>query len=148
MASEDRFRSLTNTSLEDDFLKEILKQIKNMRPGSLLRVEWFDASTAKTAMGGPIDVPVKSWGIFLGIFGEKNKHVILAQNNFRMTEEGLYDIDYTAIPATWAVSVYVISPNEISDEETQTLIQSFIAGTRSGNTRRKGRVQRRTHNFA
>jgi len=128
-------------------LKEVLKRIKNLSPGNLIRVEWFDASTAKTAMGGPIDVPVKSWGIFLGVFGEKNKHIILAQNNFRMTDEGLHDIDYTAIPLTWTINVFVISPNEIDTQEAQRLIQSFIAGTRSGKPRKK-KVQGRTHNFA
>jgi len=128
-------------------MKEILKQIKGLRPGTLLRVEWFDASTAKTAMGGPIDIPVKSWGIFLGVFGEKNKHIILGQNSFRMTEEGLHDIDYTAIPITWTVNVFVVSPNEVDDQEAQRLIQSFIAGTGSGKPRKK-KVQGRTHNFA
>jgi len=128
-------------------MKEVLKQIRRLRPGNLLRVEWFDASTAKTAMGGPIDIPVKSWGIFIGVFGEKNKHIILAQNNFRMTEEGLHDIDYTAIPVTWTINVFVVSPNEVDDQEAQRLIQSFIAGTGSGRPRKK-KVQGRTHNFA
>lgn len=125
-------------------MKEVLNEIKALRPGNLLRVEWFDASTAKTAMGGPIDVPVKSWGIFLGVFGEKNKHIILAQNNFRLTNDGLHDIDFTAIPLTWTVNVFVISPNEVDDKEAQKLLQSFVAGTRRGE--RKKKVQWRTHN--
>jgi len=111
-------------------MKEVLKRIKNLCPGSLLRVEWFDASTAKTAMGGPIDVPVKSWGIFLGVFGEKNKHIILSQNNFKMTEQGLYDIDYTAIPVTWTIAISVLDPNAVSQDEANKLLHSFIAGTR------------------
>lgn len=127
-------------------MREVLKQIKNLSPGNLIRVEWFDASTASTALRGPIDIPVKSWGIFLGVFGEKNKHIILGQNSFRMTE-GLHDIDYTAIPVSWALNVVVVSPNEVDSQETQRLIQSFIAGTRSGRPRKK-KVQGRTHNFA
>jgi len=67
--------------------KQVLKQIKNVQVGDLMRVEWFDASTGKTAMAGPIDTPVKSWGVYLGVFGEKNKHIILAQNEFRMTDQ-------------------------------------------------------------
>jgi len=36
----------------------------------------------------------------IGVLGQKNKHIILAQNNFRCAD-GLYDIDYTAIPVGW-----------------------------------------------
>ena len=32
--------------------KQVLKQIKNVQVGDLMRVEWFDASTCKTAIGG------------------------------------------------------------------------------------------------
>lgn len=116
--------------------KQILKQIKAVPVGSLLRVEWFDASTGKTAMGGPIDIPVKSWGIFLGVFGQKNKHIVLAQNNFRMTENGLYDIDYTAIPVAWTVAIAIINPDAVSKDEADKLLQSFIAGTRKRSTKR------------
>jgi hypothetical protein len=39
---------------------------------------WTDASIGKTSTnGGVIDVPVQSWGIFVGVFG-KRKHIILA----------------------------------------------------------------------
>ena len=93
--------------------KQVLKQIKNVQVGDLMRVEWFDASTGKTAMGGPIDTPVKSWGVFLGVFGEKNKYIILAQNEFRMTDHGLYDVDYTAIPQSWTTNIHIIVSHEL-----------------------------------
>jgi hypothetical protein len=54
---------------------------------------WTDASIGKTSTnGGVIDVPVRSWGIFVGVFG-KRKHIIFAQNSFRYAE-GLLDLDY------------------------------------------------------
>ena len=110
--------------------KQVLKQIKNVQVGDLLRVEWFDASTGKTAMAGPIDTPVKSWGVYLGVFGEKNKHIILAQNQFRMTDHGLYDVDYTAIPQTWTTNIHIITPHELDENEATRLLQSFVAGHR------------------
>jgi len=54
--------------------RQILNQVKMLQLGGLARVEWFDASVEKSRQaGGAIDVPVKSWGICLGVFGEKNK---------------------------------------------------------------------------
>ena len=90
-------------------MKEIVKQVKGLSLGDLIRVEWFDASIGKSLSGGlnGIDVLVTSWGIFLGVLGQKNKHIILAQNNFRYAN-GFYDIDYTAIPACWTEKVTVI----------------------------------------
>jgi len=108
--------------------KEVLKQIKALQSGDLVRVEWFDASVGKSlATGGVIDVPVKSWGIYIGVLGERSKHIILAQNNFKYTN-GLYDIDYTAIPLNWALTVKVVNPSEVSAEEAKVLLNSFLAG--------------------
>jgi len=76
-----------------------------------------------------IDVPVKSWGIFLAILGQRSKHLILAQSAFRFTD-GFYDIDYAIIPLTWAMTLRVVNPGEVSKEETQALLTSFLAGRR------------------
>jgi len=109
-------------------MRQVLKQIKALHCGDLVRVEWFDASVGKSLdAGGAIDVPVKSWGIYLGVLGERNKHIILAQNNFRYTD-GLYDIDFTAIPLTWALTIKQINQSEVSAEEAKALLNSFLAG--------------------
>jgi len=108
--------------------KEVMKQIKALQSGDLIRVEWFDASVGKSlATSGVIDVPVKSWGIYIDVLGERNKHIILAQNNFKYTD-GLYDIDYTAIPLNWTLTVKVVNPSEVSVEEAKLLLNSFLAG--------------------
>ena len=84
-------------------MKEVVKQVKGLSLGDLVRVDWFDASIGKSLTSGigSIDVPVQSWGIYLGVLGEKNKHIILAQNSFRYAD-GVYDIDYTAVPVVVA----------------------------------------------
>jgi len=52
---------------------QVDKQIKGLQPGDLVRIEWFDASVGKSLSGGlaGIDVPVKSWGIYIGLLGQK-----------------------------------------------------------------------------
>lgn len=109
--------------------KNLKKQLKNLHPGALVSVEWFDASVGKSFTGGSIDVPVKSWGIYIGLLGKRNKHIVLAQNNFQYAD-GFYDIDYTAIPVTWTVSINVIEENHVAADEADLLLRSFLRGGR------------------
>lgn len=117
--------------------KMIARQIKSLQLGDLVRVSWFDASIG-SSRAGAIDVPVDSWGVFIGVLGERNKHIILAQNNFKYSD-GLSDVDYTAIPLTWTVTIKVVSQSELSDKEAKSLLESFLAG-------RKRTLKRRMKN--
>jgi len=114
--------------------------------GDLCRVEWFDASIGKSLSGGlsGIDVPVCSWGIFIGVLGEKNKHIILAQNNFRYAD-GVYDIDYIAVPTAWTTNVTVVAPAHVSPEETKQLLNSFLMGGKNNCARRTKQQTVRNH---
>jgi hypothetical protein len=108
-------------------MKEIPTQIRSLAAGDLVQVEWLDASIGKSLSNGVsgIDVPVKSWGIFIGLLGSKKKHVILAQNCFRYSD-GLYDIDYTAVPVPWTTNATVISKAHVDVEEAKVLLNSFM----------------------
>jgi hypothetical protein len=106
--------------------KETLNQIKNLDAGDLVCIEWCDASIGKSLSNGigGIDVPVRSWGVFIGVMGKKREHAILAQNAFRYSD-GLYDIDYTAIPLPWATGAAVIEKGYVGAEEARVLLNSF-----------------------
>jgi hypothetical protein len=116
----------------------ILNPIRSLTLGDLIFVSWFDASIGKSLSEGlaSIDVPVSSWGIFIGVLGQKNKHLVLAQNNFHYAD-GLYDIDYTAIPLSWTASVTVIEKHHVKSEEAQSLLSSFLMGGRRRVPKRK-----------
>lgn len=123
--------------------KNLKKQLKDLQAGALVSVEWFDASVGKSFTGGSIDVPVKSWGIYIGMLGRRNKHIVLAQNNFQYAD-GFYDIDYTAIPVTWTVSVNVIERNHVAAKEADLLLKSFLRGGRrilSNNEHKQQRLE-------
>jgi hypothetical protein len=77
--------------------------------------------------GMAIDVPVKSWGIFVGLIGDKVKHIVIAQNSFRYSD-GLFDLDYTAIPLSWAVDVSVLVKEHIPKDAAAKLVNSFMMG--------------------
>ncbi len=108
--------------------KQILTALENVSPGDLIAVEWCDASVGKSSGSGmQIDVPVKSWGIFVGLIGDRVKHIVLAQNSFRYAD-GLYDLDYTAIPIGWAVDVSVLVKEHIPKDAACKLVNSFLMG--------------------
>ncbi|MDH5782051.1 MAG: hypothetical protein OEZ35_00070 [Candidatus Bathyarchaeota archaeon] len=113
------------------------KQLEGVCKGDLVRIDWADASVGKSmGMGLAVDVPVKSWGVFIGLLGKRNQHIVLAQNNFQYSD-GLYDIDYTAIPVGWAEKVTVIDKQHVSLEEAEQLFTSFLRGGRRSFTRHK-----------
>jgi hypothetical protein len=100
-------------------------QLEGCKPGDLVCCSWTDASIGKTSTnGGVIDVPVRSWGVFVGVFG-KRKHIILAQNSFEYAD-GLCDLDYTAIPVGWIEDVRVVAQRFISEGEARSLVSSFV----------------------
>jgi len=108
-------------------MKEVLSQIKGLAAGDLVMLEWHDASIGKSLSNGVsgIDVPVKSWGVYISIVGQKRKHIILAQNCFRYSD-GLYDIDYTAVPVPWTTNATVIAKSHVATAEAKDLLNSFL----------------------
>ena len=105
--------------------KQILKLLENVKPGDLIAVDWCDASCGKSSQnGGSIDVPVRSWGVYLGLMGQKIKQIVLAQNSFRFNN-ALYDLDYTAIPISWATEIQCIQDSHIPKEIVDDLLRSF-----------------------
>ena len=108
--------------------KSLKKQLESLYPGDLICCCWCDASVGKSSGSGmSIEVPVKSWGIFVGLIGDKVKHIVLAQNSFRYAD-GLFDLDYTAIPLSWAVEMSVLVKEHIPKEAAVKLIDSFLRG--------------------
>jgi hypothetical protein len=108
--------------------KDLKKQFESLCIGDLICVEWCDASVGKSRSSGMlIDVPVKSWGVYVGLLGSKAKHIVLAQNSFCYAD-GIFDLDYTAIPLSWTVDVSVLVKAYIPKEVAGKLVNSFLSG--------------------
>jgi hypothetical protein len=118
-------------NLEEKEEKYLKNHLETVNPGDLICVEWSDASTGKSSFGsgGSIEVPVHSWGIFIGVLGAKVKHIVLAQNSFSYAE-GYFDLDYTAIPLGWATDITTLVKQHIQKEAAVKLVASFLAGRR------------------
>jgi|WetSurMetagenome_2_1015567.scaffolds.fasta_scaffold328143_2 hypothetical protein len=133
-------------------MKEVLGLVNSLVAGDLVLVEWCDASIGKSLSNGlsGIDVPVKSWGVFIGVLGQKRRHVVLAQNCFRYSD-GLYDIDYMAVPLSWTSSATVVVKGHVGVEEAENLKKSFLVnekakGEKASFDRRRTTRQQRVRN--
>ena len=108
--------------------KSFNEMLENVNVGDLVSLEWCDASVGKSSGSGSIiDIPVKSWGVYVGLFGSRTKHIVLAQNSFQYSD-GLFDLDYTAIPVSWAIDLSVIDKEHIPDSIAKKLVNSFLLG--------------------
>ena len=130
-------------------MKEVISQVKSLVAGDLVCVEWCDASIGKSLSNGiaGIDVPVKSWGVFIGVLGKRREHE--AQNTFRYSD-GLFDIDYTAVPLPWATSATIIEKSHVGADEAKVLLTSFTINEKAKNEKttfnRSRCAQRRLRN--
>lgn len=106
--------------------KQIQKTIEKLKPGDLICCSWCDASVGKSSNnGGIIDVPVRSWGVYIGLFGRNAKHIVIAQNSFQYAD-GLYDLDYTAIPLGWTVEITILIAEYYPQQIAGSLVNSFL----------------------
>lgn len=139
--SDSTYESIDeNKRRKTELKRKVLGEIEKLSVGDLVRVEWCDASIGKSlACGTSVDVVVESWGIYLAVLGQNTKHLILAQNNFRYAD-GLYDLDYTAIPLQWSIKITIIQKNHVSPQKAKDLLQSFLSGGRR--TERGSRQQK------
>ncbi len=107
-------------------MKLRLKGLDLCSVGDLVCVEWCYASTGKSsANGGVIDIPVKSWGIYVGLFGSRTRHIVLAHNSFQYAD-GFYDLDYTAVPVSWVGEVKVLDKGHFPQPQAANLVNSFL----------------------
>lgn len=98
--------------------KGVREVISSLRFGDSVIVEWLDASEASGSLkGAKIDTPVSSWGVFLGIKGERTKHLIVAKE--------IVDVDrachYNAVPLGMIKRIRVIERGTFDPKTMKTL---------------------------
>ena len=124
--------------------KQVSKQLESLKPGDLVCVEWADASTGKSLDSGMmVDIPVRTWGVYMGVLGQKSKHIVLAQNSFKYSN-GLFDIDYTAVPVSWTAKVVVLVKDCVEASVAKDLLSSFLTRHHRATANRNVRQKRVT----
>jgi len=120
------------------------RQIRMLQLGDLIRVRWFDASKGEARIDErseaavQFDILVTSWGVFLGLVGEKTKHVLLIRDHFQMNaSSGVYDIDFNVVPVGMISAVAVLKRGELEPNVAKLLQQAFL---KARTNKRKGRI--------
>jgi len=114
----------------------VLKQLSQLQLGDLIEVMWLDASRGKLetveelreagAAGAEIDLPVTSYGVYIGAFGKIAKHIVLVASQW-LFAQGYGQIDCTIIPLGTVENIRVLKP--LMDlENVRVCQQAFIHG--------------------
>jgi len=126
--------------------KKILKQIRLLRVGDYVQVDWHDAYKGEIRIDQQNDsdttrfeVPVTSWGVFIGAVGKGNKkYIILMRDRFNLNEiSGIDDIDHNGIPVGMIDNIKVRAYMDLEKNFVGRL-QRWLAKARV--RKRKGRL--------
>lgn len=126
-------------------MREVRKQIRDLQLGDLIRVRWFDACKGEARIDEQseeakvqFDIPVTSWGVFLGVVGEKAKHILLIRDHFQMNaSSSVYDVDFSVVPIGMIHAIEILKRSELEPHVAELLQQAFLKARTS---RRKGRI--------
>jgi len=79
-------------------------KLEKLQKGDLIVVKWFDASELRGGLNQheKPEVAVYEWGIFLGMRGQKQRHLLLGKDNIKNWGEwGVTRIPLSLIEETW-----------------------------------------------
>ena len=117
--------------------EKVVEQLKKLRLGDLVEVTWLDASRGKLetveelreagAAGAEIDLPVTSYGIYIGTFGRIAKHVVLVASQW-LFSQGYGQIDCTIIPVGTVENIRVLMSKLMDMGNVRVCQQAFIHG--------------------
>ena len=115
----------------------MLKQLSELQLGDLVEVMWLDASKGRLetveemresgASGAEIDLPVTSYGVYIGAFGKIAKHIVLVASKW-LYSQGYGQIDCTIIPLGTVENIRVLLPKLMDAENVRVCQQAFIHG--------------------
>jgi len=118
-------------------LSKLQKQLKDIQLGDLVEVTWLDASKGRVetvaelresgAAGAEIDLPVTSYGVYIGTFGKMAKHVVLVASQW-IYAQGFGQIDCTIIPLGTVENVRLLLPKVMNTQNVRVCQQAFIHG--------------------
>lgn len=119
--------------------KQVLKVLESVKPGDLICVDWLDASRGIVEtmrelrnvgpMGPSIDSPVKTYGVFIGLFGKRSKHIVVVTSLWVFTSVGDFgQVDTTNIPVGIVESLSIIQPAALDMKRVRLCRAAFIQG--------------------
>jgi hypothetical protein len=113
------------------------RELRLPQLGDLIQVTWVDASRGKLetveelreagAGGAEIDLPVVTYGVYIGVFGKIAKHIVVVASQW-LYSEGYGQIDCTIIPLGIIQNITVLKPKVMNAKNVRVCQQAFIHG--------------------
>jgi len=134
--------------------KQVLKLLEGVKPGDLVEVAWLDSSHGRietqrelreTRPGAAvIDCPVRSFGVFLGLFGKTAQHVVVSSSLWIYTSvEDYGQVDSIVIPVGCVENIKVLQL-AVLDLSSLALCRSAFLQGRCYSFGRRFQVSNRT----
>lgn len=119
--------------------KSLKRKLEACKPGDLVVVDWLDSSHGRietqrklreTRPGvAAIDCPVKSFGVFLGLFGKKSQHIVVSSSLWVYTAvEDYGQVDTIVIPIGCVEDIKVLQSQVLDANNVMLCRSAFLQG--------------------
>ena len=117
----------------------MLKMLEGIEPGDLVVVDWLDSSHGRIETQrelretrpnvAVIDCPVKSYGVFLGLFGKRSRHIVVASSMWIFTAVKDYgQVDSIVIPIGCVECIRLLQSQVLDANNVMLCRSAFLEG--------------------
>ena len=117
----------------------MLKMLEDIKPGDLVVVDWLDSSHGRIETQrklretrpnvAAIDCPVKSYGVFLGLFGKRSQHIVVSSSLWIYTAVNEYgQVDSIVIPIGCVECIKLLQSQVLDDNSVMLCRSAFLQG--------------------
>jgi hypothetical protein len=118
---------------------KVLKMLEGIEPGDLVVVDWLDSSHGRIETQrelretkpnvAVIDCPVKSYGVFLGLFGKKSQHIVVSSSLWIYTAiEDYGQVDTIVIPIGCVEDIKLLQSQVLDANNVMLCRNAFLKG--------------------
>ena len=100
-------------------------RLDELKPGDIVAVYWLDASEGRQEApipSGVFDTPVVSYGVYLGTYGRRAKHIVVVK------EVVMDEVHYNAIPVGMVERVERLSKRRVGDGDLRKIAGKMPRG--------------------
>jgi hypothetical protein len=118
---------------------KVLKMLEGIEPGDLVVVDWLDSSHGRIETQrklretrpnvAVIDCPVKSYGVFLGLFGKRSQHIVVSSSLWVYTAvEDYGQVDSIVIPIGCVECIKLLQSQVLDANNVMLCRSAFLQG--------------------
>jgi hypothetical protein len=113
--------------------------LEDIKPGDLVVVDWLDSSHGRIETQrelrevrpnvAVIDCPVKSYGVFLGLFGKRSQHIVVSSSLWIYTAvEDYGQVDSIVVPIGCVENIKLLQSQVLDANNVMLCRNAFLKG--------------------